>query len=67
MRIFVRKHKVRHIRDLRSEMAHKLKDDLNSKFIHLGVYFEIVIIKNVVIPRDLRIALEQTTTYDVHL
>lgn len=41
--------------------------DLNARFNNFGVYVEQVNVSNVIIPKDLRIALQQATTYDVFL
>ncbi len=67
VRMLVRKTKVRMIRDLKSEMANEILEDLGTRFNDLGVYFESVTIMNVIIPRDLRFSLSASTTYDVHL
>ena len=40
---------------------------MNNRFNPLGVYFESVNIQNVIVPKDLRVALQATTAYDVHL
>jgi len=44
-----------------------MKDGLNKKFNSFGVYIEKVNVTNVIIPIDLRLALQQTTAYDVFL
>jgi len=44
-----------------------MKEELNQRFNQYGVYIELVNVMNVIIPRDLRIALQQATTYDVLL
>lgn len=67
IRNFVRTVKVANIRDLKSDVAHELLSDLNRKFMNYGVYVDQVSVSNVIIPRDLRIALQQATTYDVLL
>jgi hypothetical protein len=41
--------------------------ELNLRFNNYGVYIEQVNVMNVIIPKDLRVALQQATTYDVHL
>jgi len=41
--------------------------ELNRRFSNFGVYFESVSVSNVIIPKDLREALQQTTAYDVFL
>ena len=48
--MLVRTHHVRNIRDLKSEMAHEILEDLSARFNNLGVYFESVTIMNVIIP-----------------
>lgn len=57
VRLLVRRYPVRSIRDMRSEIATEILDDLDKRFNNLGVYFESVTIMNIIIPRDLRIAL----------
>ncbi len=44
-----------------------MKEELNKRFNALGVYIEKVNVTNVIIPKDLRIALQQATAYDVFL
>lgn len=41
--------------------------ELNGRFNTFGIYVEKVNVMNVIIPKDLRIALQQATTYDVFL
>ena len=41
--------------------------ELNQKFNSLGVFIEKIDIMNVIIPRDLRISLSETTNFDVLL
>lgn len=43
-------------------MANEILEDLGEKFSNLGVYFESVVIMKVIMPRDLRAALSDTTT-----
>ena len=38
-------------------MTQTMKDELNKKFNSLGVYIEKVNVTNVIIPKDLRVAL----------
>ena len=45
----------------------ELLKTLQDNFSHYGVVIEQVNIMNVIIPRDLRIALMATTNYDVYL
>jgi hypothetical protein len=40
---------------------------MNKTFNQYGVYIESVVIMRVIIPKDLRTALGNTTAYDVHL
>lgn len=42
-------------------------NELNRRFSNFGVYFESVSVSNVIIPKELRIALSAATTYDVFL
>jgi len=44
-----------------------MMQDLQAKFNPYGVVIEQVNIMNVILPRDLRIALMHTTNYDVYL
>lgn len=67
IRNFIRRIKVSKIRDIKSELTSTLQNDLNIRFNEYGVYFEQVNVMNVIIPRDLRNALQQATTYDVLL
>lgn len=67
MRTFVRRVKVAKIRDVKSEMTHEIVSELNRRFQHFGVYFESVLIRNIIIPEELRKALGDATMYDVLL
>ncbi len=67
IRNYIRKIKVSKIRDIKSELTSTLKSDLDLRFNKYGVYFEQVNVINVIIPKDLRYALQQATTYDVLL
>jgi regulator of protease activity HflC (stomatin/prohibitin superfamily) len=67
VRMLVRRTHVRNVRDLKSEMAHEILEDLGQRFNPLGIYFESVTIMNVIIPKDLRAALSTSTAFDVHL
>ena len=42
-------------------------EDLNKRFNYYGIYIELVNVMNVIIPKDLRYALQTATTYDVLL
>jgi hypothetical protein len=44
-----------------------MQADMNKSFNPFGVYIESVVIMRVIIPRNLRHALSQTTAFDVHL
>lgn len=67
IRIFVRDQRVKRIRDIKSETTQKMLEQLNDRFNKFGVYIEKLNVMNVIIPKDLRYALMQTTTYDVFL
>ena len=67
IRDFVKKIKVSRIRDIKTELTTELLATLQSRFKEYGVVIEQVNIMNVIIPRDLRIALMATTNYDVYL
>lgn len=67
IRNFIRCIKVSKIRDIKSELTSTLMDDLNRRFNQYGVYVELVNVMNVIIPMDLRHALQTATTYDVLL
>jgi membrane protease subunit (stomatin/prohibitin family) len=66
-RTFIRNVKVERIRDIRSELCETMKEELNQRFNKYGVYIEVVNVMKVIMPKDLRVALMQTTAYDVHL
>ena len=67
IRSFVYKYKSTRIRDLKSELTDTMKDSLNRKFNDFGVYFENVVITQVIIPAALEYPLLTTTTYDAYL
>lgn len=67
IRNYIRRIKVSKIRDIKSELTTTLMDDLNRRFNQFGVYVELVNVMNVIIPKDLRHALQTATTYDVLL
>jgi regulator of protease activity HflC (stomatin/prohibitin superfamily) len=67
IRDFVKKIKVARIRDIKTELTTDLLTILKDRFKEYGVVIEQVNIMNVIIPRDLRIALMATTNYDVYL
>ena len=67
VRNFVRTIKVSKVRDIKSELTVQMLADMNKSFNKYGVYVESVVIMRVIIPRDLRTALTNTTGYDVHL
>ena len=41
--------------------------ELNRRFNDYGIYIEVVNVMKVIMPKDLRVSLMQTTAYDVHL
>lgn len=57
IRNFIRSYRVHQIRDLKSEIAHEMINELNRRFNSFGVYVESVYVSNVIVPKDLRIAL----------
>lgn len=65
--MFIRQIKVDQIRNAKSEYTSKMMAELNVRFNPFGIYIEKINVMNVIIPKDLRIALQQTTTYDVFL
>jgi regulator of protease activity HflC (stomatin/prohibitin superfamily) len=67
IRNFIRSYRVNQIRDLKSEIAHEMINELNRRFNSFGVYVESVYVSNVIVPKDLREALQQATTYDAFL
>ena len=67
IRNYVRVIKASKIRDIKSELTSTLMDDLNQRFNQYGVYIELVNVMNVIIPKDLRYALQTATTFDVLL
>lgn len=67
IRNFVRTIKVNQIRDIKSELTSQMMAELNDRFNQYGVYIEKVNVMNVIIPKDLRHALQQATTFDVLL
>ena len=67
VRSFVKQTKVSKIRDVKTELTIGLQSALNEKFNIYGVVIEQVNIMNVILPRDLRVALMAPTSYDVYL
>ena len=67
IRDFVKKIKVARIRDIKTELTTELVAVLVERFKEYGVIIEQVNIMNVIIPKDLRVALMATTNYDVYL
>ena len=57
IRNFVRSVKVNGVRELKSEVAHEMVEELNMRFNKYGVYIISCNIFNVIVPKDLRIAL----------
>jgi regulator of protease activity HflC (stomatin/prohibitin superfamily) len=67
IRDFIKKIKVNRVRDVKTELTSELQRDMGEKFAIYGVVIEQVNIMNVILPRDLRICLMETTNYDVYL
>jgi membrane protease subunit (stomatin/prohibitin family) len=53
----VRSVKVNGVRELKSEVAHEMVEELNMRFNKYGVYVKSCSIFNVIVPKDLRVAL----------
>ena len=67
IRNFVKGIRVNRVRDVKTELTSSLLLDLAEKFSIYGVVIEQVNIMNVILPRDLRVCLMETTNYDVFL
>ena len=67
IRDFVKKIRVNRVRDVKTELTSSLLHELADKFSIYGVVIEQVNIMNVILPRDLRVCLMETTNYDVFL
>mmetsp|Transcript_4395 Transcript_4395/g.7449 ORF Transcript_4395/g.7449 Transcript_4395/m.7449 type:complete len:384 (-) Transcript_4395:74-1225(-) len=67
IRDFIKKIKVSRVRDIKTELTSQMMEDLRTKFGPYGVHIEQVNIMNVLIPKDLRVCLMDTTNYDVQL
>lgn len=67
IRNFIKKIRVVRVRDVKTELTTSLLADLVEKFSIYGVVIEQVNIMNVILPRDLRVCLMETTNYDVYL
>ena len=67
IRDFLKKIKVSKVRDIKTELTTAMMHELQTKFAPYGVVIEQVNIMNVILPRDLREYLMQTTTFDVWL
>jgi len=67
IRDFLKKIKVSRVRDIKTELTTAMCQALSEKFAPYGVIIEQVNIMNVILPRDLRIALMYTTNFDVFL
>ena len=67
IRDFVLKLKVYRIRDVKTELTSQICEELKVKFLPYGVIIEQVNIMNVILPRDLRLCLKETTNTDVYL
>ena len=63
----MRETKVVRIRDAKTEYTYEICKALDAKFASYGVVIEQVNIMNIIIPRDLRKDLTETTSKDVHL
>ena len=59
--------RVKSARDVKQELTYVMLQSLQKKFSPYGVVIERVDIMNVILPKDLRIALQHTTNYDVYL
>jgi membrane protease subunit (stomatin/prohibitin family) len=58
---------VARVRDIKTELTSAMREELKKKFAPYGVVIEQVNIMNVILPRDLRVALMNTTNHDVFL
>jgi regulator of protease activity HflC (stomatin/prohibitin superfamily) len=67
IRNFIKKIRVNRVRDVKTELTSELLHSLAKKFEIYGVVIEQVNIMNVILPRDLRVCLMETTNYDVYL
>jgi uncharacterized membrane protein YqiK len=67
IRGFMRTVKIAKVHDVKSEITQVVLKNLYAKFIVYGVVIECVNIMAVVIPEDLRLALNFVTNYDVYL
>ena len=67
IRDFIRQHRVHRVRDTKSEMTQAICQEMAEKFLPYGVVIEQVNIMFVVLPRQLRLFLWETTNYDVFL
>lgn len=57
IRNMIRTVKVNRVKDVKSELTSHMMSELNERFNQFGVYIELVTVMNIIIPRDLRIAL----------
>ena len=67
IRGFMKTIKIAKVHDVKSEITSVVLKNLYAKFIVYGVVIECVNIMAVVIPEDLRLALNYVTNYDVYL
>jgi hypothetical protein len=67
IRNFIRTIKVSRVKDVKSELTSQMMAELNGRFNQFGVFIEQVTVMNIIIPKDLRVALQSATAYDVHL
>jgi regulator of protease activity HflC (stomatin/prohibitin superfamily) len=67
IRAFCGQIKVARMRDIKSEITTVMLENLRKKFAPYGVVIEQISLMQVILPIDLRFALQQTTTFDVFL
>lgn len=67
IRDYLRNTRVKNTRDIKSELTQMMLQNLQTKFDPYGVKIEKVDIMKVILPKDLREALQHTTNYDVYL
>ena len=61
------KTKVAKVRDIKTELTGQMLKDMQDKFLPYGVEIEQVNVMNVLLPKDLRHTLGDTTRHDVKL
>ena len=67
MRDFVKKIKVYRVRDIKTELTAQITHEMAEKFLPYGVVIEQVNVMSVMLPKDLRHVLSETTNNDVYL